>query len=107
MRLPRAKRDRNGQHDRKDRRFPGGATRGPEHARRSHGTGAWLPDRGHRRVTAGRVRSTQPPDLENVGDQCALIMNASRTLIRFSAHSHKAEPIRSISVSFAAVCGEM
>jgi hypothetical protein len=85
MRLPRAKRNRNGQHDREDRRFPGGETRGPEHARHSHRTGAWLPNRRHRRVTAGRVRSTQPPDLENVGDQCALIMNASRTLIRFSA----------------------
>jgi hypothetical protein len=54
----------------------------------------------------GRVRSTQPPELENVGDQCALIMNASRTLIRSSAHSHKAQPTRSISISFVAVCGE-
>jgi hypothetical protein len=31
------------------------------------------------------VRSNYPPDFENVGDRCALIMNASRTLIRFSA----------------------
>jgi hypothetical protein len=52
------------------------------------------------------VRSTQPPELENVGDQCALIMNASRTLIRFSAQGHKAETTRSISISFVAVCGE-
>jgi hypothetical protein len=43
---------------------------------------------------------------KNVGDWCALIMNAFRTLIRFSAHSHKEAPIRSLGVSFVAVCGE-
>jgi uncharacterized membrane protein len=52
------------------------------------------------------VRSNPPPDFVNVGDQCALIAKAFRTLIRFSALGHKEEPIRSISVSFVAVCGE-
>ena len=54
----------------------------------------------------GRVRSNPPPAFVNVGDQCALITKAFRTLIRFSALGHKEEPIRSISGSFVAVCGE-
>jgi hypothetical protein len=52
------------------------------------------------------VRSNRLLDFANVGDQCVLIMDAFRTLIRFSALSHKEEPIRSLSVSFVAVCGE-
>jgi hypothetical protein len=55
---------------------------------------------------AGRVRSNRPPDFARVGDQCALIMKAFRTLIRFSALGHKEEPIWFLSASFVAACGE-
>jgi hypothetical protein len=51
---------------------------------------------------AGRVRSNPPPDFVNVGDQCALIAKAFRTLLRFSALGHKEEPI---SVHKRLICG--
>jgi PAAR motif len=37
-------------------RFPGGTTRPHEHARCTYCAGAWLPDGGHRRVTAAAER---------------------------------------------------